>query len=69
MEEKLRDVEQAKFRPDPTDNPLVIRLNESIAKLERRIERAEKAGDSKLAEESRVALEAQRGWLAQAIGR
>jgi Domain of Unknown Function (DUF349) len=68
VEEKLRDVEQSRFRPDPTDNPLVIRLNESIAKLERRIERAEKAGDSKAAEESRAALEAQRGWLAQAIG-
>ena len=68
VEEKLRDVEQARFRPDPTDNPLVIRLNESIEKLERRIARAEKAGDTKAAEESRAALEAQRGWLAQAIG-
>ena len=67
VEEKIRAVEQAKLRPDPSDNPLVIRLNESIEKLERRIARAEKAGDESTAAEARSALEAQRGWLAQAI--
>jgi len=66
VEERIRAVEQAKLRPDPSDNPLVIRLNESIEKLERRIARAEAAGDEALAAESRSALEAQRGWLAQA---
>ncbi len=66
VEEKFRSVEQARLRPDPSDNPLVIRLNESIEKLERRIARAEKAGDAELAAEARTALEAQRGWLAQA---
>lgn len=66
VEERLRGVEQARFKPDPTDNPLVIRLNESIAKLERRIVRAEQAGDTRTVEESQAALEAQRGWLAQA---
>ncbi len=67
VEERIRAVEQAKFRPDPSDNPLVVRLNESIAKLERRIDRAEKAGDAELLKETQTALEAQRGWLAQAI--
>jgi hypothetical protein len=66
VEERIRGVEQARFKPDPTDNPLVIRLNESIAKLERRIMRAEKAGDTRTAAEAQAALEAQRGWLAQA---
>ncbi len=56
VEDKLRDVEQARFKPDPTDNPLVIRLNESIAKLERRIERAEQAGDQRAVEEAQAAL-------------
>jgi hypothetical protein len=69
IEDRLRDTEQARFKPDPTDNPLVIRLNESIAKLERRIARAEQAGDARTVEESQAALEAQRGWLAQATGR
>jgi hypothetical protein len=69
VEERLRDVEQARFRPDPTDNPLVIRLNESIAKLERRIMRAEQAGDARAVEEAQATLETQRSWLAQATGR
>ncbi len=68
VEEAIRDAEQSRFRPDVSDNPLVIRLNESIAKLERRIERAERAGDERTAAEARAALEAQRGWLAQATG-
>lgn len=68
VEDKLRDVEQSRFRPDPTDNPLVIRLNESIAKLERRIVRAEQAGDQRAVEEAQATLETQRSWLAQATG-
>jgi hypothetical protein len=68
VEDKLRDVEQARFKPDPTDNPLVIRLNESIAKLERRILRAEQAGDTRAVEEAQATLETQRSWLAQATG-
>ena len=73
VEEKVRGSETARHRlasgPDPADNPLVVRLNESIAKLERRIARAEQFGDAKLLAESQAALQAQRGWLAQAIGR
>ncbi len=68
VEDQLRDVEQARFKPDPTDNPLVIRLNESIAKLERRIMRAEQAGDTRTVEETQATLETQRSWLAQATG-
>jgi hypothetical protein len=68
VEEKLRDVEQARFKPDPTDNPLVIRLHESIAKLERRIMRAEQAGDRRAVEEAQATLDTQRSWLAQATG-
>jgi hypothetical protein len=69
VEDRLRDVEQSRFKPDPTDNPLVIRLNESIAKLERRIARAEQSGDTKALAEAQATLETQRGWLAQATGR
>jgi hypothetical protein len=68
VEDKLRDVEQSRFKPDPTDNPLVIRLHESIAKLERRITRAEQAGDQRTVEEAQATLETQRSWLAQATG-
>jgi hypothetical protein len=68
VEDRLRDVEQSRFKPDLTDNPLVIRLNESIAKLERRIKRAEQAGDTRAAAEAQATLETQRGWLAQATG-
>ncbi|HEX4019324.1 MAG TPA: DUF349 domain-containing protein [Frankiaceae bacterium] len=69
VEDRLRDAEQSRFRPDPTDNPLVIRLNESIEKLERRIKRAEQSGDAKALAEAQATLETQRGWLAQATGR
>ena len=41
----------------------------AIAKLERRITRAQESGDSKLLAESQAALETQRAWLAQATGR
>ncbi len=68
VEDRLRSVEQSRFKPDPTDNPLVIRLNESIAKLERRLARAQQAGDTRAAEETQATLETQRGWLAQATG-
>jgi hypothetical protein len=68
VEDRLRDIEQARFKPDPTDNPLVIRLNESIAKLERRIARAEQAGDQRAVEDAQATLETQRSWLAQATG-
>ena len=70
VEERVRASDTARHRgPDPTENPLVVRLNESIAKLEKRIARAQESGDQKLLAESQAALETQRGWLAQATGR
>jgi hypothetical protein len=69
VEQRVRASESARLRPDPTENPLVVRLNESIAKLERRIARAQESGDAKLLAESQAALETQRTWLAQATGR
>jgi hypothetical protein len=68
VEERVRSAEQSRLRPDPSDNPLVVRLNESIAKLEKRIARAEQTGDAELLNESKAALEVQRGWLEQATG-
>lgn len=66
VEERVRGAEQARLRPDVSENPLVVRLNESIDKLDRRVKRAETAGDAKTAAEARAALEVQRTWLARA---
>jgi len=49
-----------------TESPLVIRLRESVQKLEARLQRARAAGDEKLAAETEAALQTQQGWLAQA---
>ena len=49
-----------------TESPLVIRLRESVQKLEARLERARAAGDDKLVAETEAALATQQGWLAQA---
>jgi hypothetical protein len=49
-----------------TESPLVVRLRESVQKLEARLERARAAGDDRLASETEAALRTQRGWLAQA---
>jgi hypothetical protein len=48
------------------DSPLVVRLRESVEKLEARLSRARQAGDEKLATETETALATQREWLAQA---
>lgn len=47
-------------------SPLVIRLRESIAKLENRAARAREGGDDGALAEAEAALATQRGWLAQA---
>lgn len=47
-------------------SPMVIRLQESIEKIEKRIARAEANGDSARVSELREQLETQRAWLAQA---
>ena len=68
VERKVRDAgETGRGRTlTVTESPLVIRLRESVQKLEARLERARAAGDDKLAAETEAALETQQGWLAQA---
>lgn len=66
VEEKVRDASDRRFRPNPSDSPLVQRLEESIAKLEKRIARARDAGQESVLAESEAALATQRSWLEQA---
>jgi hypothetical protein len=66
VEEKIRGAGDKRWRPDPADSPLVQRLEESIAKLEKRIVRTRAAGQEQEAVEAEAALATQRGWLAQA---
>src|SRR4051812_24869029 len=49
-----------------TESPLVIRLRESVTKLESRLARAQASGDERLAKETEESLTTQREWLAQA---
>jgi hypothetical protein len=66
-EQRVRDAVDAKWKTArPSSSPMVIRLEESIAKLEKRLERAKAAGDDKLVSETEAALATQREWLAQA---
>lgn len=66
VERSIRDATAAARVITVTESPLVIRLRESVDKLEARLGRAQKAGDSKLAAETEAALATQREWLAQA---
>jgi hypothetical protein len=68
VEQKFRGAAESKFRkgPDPSSSPLVIRLRESVDKLERRLERARADGRDSDAAEAEAALATQREWLAQA---
>jgi hypothetical protein len=68
VERKVRDAgETGRGRTlTVTESPLVVRLRESVLKLEARLERARAAGDEKLAAETEAALATQQGWLAQA---
>ena len=68
VERKVRDAgETGRARTlTVTESPLVIRLRESVQKLEARLERARAAGDQKLVAETEAALSTQQGWLAQA---
>ena len=66
-EQRVRDAVDAKWKTArPSSSPMVIRLEESISKLEKRLERAQAAGDDKLVSETQAALATQREWLAQA---
>jgi hypothetical protein len=66
VERRIRDASQANRSFTVTESPLVIRLRESVGKLEARLERARSAGDDKLVEETEASLTTQREWLAQA---
>jgi hypothetical protein len=73
LEDRLADIERgireataAGRKVTVTESPLVIRLRESVGKLEARLGRAHAAGDEKLAAETEATLATQREWLAQA---
>jgi hypothetical protein len=66
IERSIRDAASASRKVAVTESPLVIRLRESVEKLEARLERARSAGDTKLAAETEEALSTQQEWLAQA---
>ena len=66
VERRIRDAGTAERRVSVSESPLVIRLRESVAKLESRLARAQASGDTKLAAETEQSLATQREWLAQA---
>lgn len=66
VEQKVREAASGARQLTVTESPLVIRLRESVTKLESRLARANASGDSKLATETEQALTTQREWLAQA---
>ncbi|MEP6462562.1 MAG: DUF349 domain-containing protein [Frankiaceae bacterium] len=68
VQDRVRDAADARWESGRSvdASPLVIRLRESIAKLEGRVARARERGDMPAAAEAEAALETQRGWLAQA---
>jgi len=66
VEERVRDAGAARRPITVTESPLVIRLRESVAKLESRLARARESGDERLARETEESLSTQRQWLEQA---
>jgi hypothetical protein len=66
VEQRVRDAGTTTRHVVVTESPLVIRLRESVTKLEARLARAQAAGDTKLATETEQSLTTQREWLAQA---
>jgi hypothetical protein len=68
VQQRLREAADARRRGrrDVSASPLVIRLRESIEKLEGRVARARANGDERGAAEAEAALQTQRSWLAQA---
>src|SRR4051794_7729750 len=65
VEQRVRDAGATSRVVTVTESPLVIRLRESVTKLESRLQRAQAAGDDALASETEQALTTQREWLAQ----
>jgi hypothetical protein len=67
VEDRVRTAGEAAWRRNaPSENPLVERLRESIAKLERQVTAAHAAGRHADAKRVEQTLETQREWLAQA---
>lgn len=68
VQERMRHAADARWQSgrDVNASPLVIRLRESIGKLEARVARARERGDGAAAAEAESTLATQRGWLAQA---
>lgn len=66
VERRVRDAGATGRTVSVTESPLIIRLRESVQKLEARLERARAAGDDKLVAETESALTTQREWLGQA---
>ncbi|HMC69477.1 MAG TPA: DUF349 domain-containing protein, partial [Mycobacteriales bacterium] len=66
VEQRVRDAAGGARHVVETESPLVVRLRESVAKLESRLQRAQAAGDKRLEDETATALATQREWLAQA---
>ncbi|MBV9099060.1 MAG: DUF349 domain-containing protein [Frankiaceae bacterium] len=66
VEQRVRDAGGGARHVVETESPLVVRLRESVTKLEARLARAQAAGDRKLEDETATALATQREWLAQA---
>ncbi len=66
VEDRVRRASASRRSVTVTESPLVVRLRESVAKLEARIERARAAGDDAAVAEHESTLATQREWLAQA---
>jgi len=66
VEDKVRAAGTSRRPVVETESPLVIRLRESVTKLESRLARAQAAGNEQLAKETEESLTTQREWLAQA---
>jgi hypothetical protein len=66
IERTIRDAASSSRKVAVSESPLVIRLRESVDKLQARLERARTAGDHKLVAETEEALTTQRQWLDQA---
>jgi hypothetical protein len=68
VEDKVRAAGSSRRPVTVTESPLVIRLRESVGKLESRLARAQASGDERLAKDTEESLVTQREWLAQAEG-
>jgi hypothetical protein len=66
VEDRVREAGTSRRPVTVTESPLVIRLRESVGKLESRLARAQASGDERLVKETEESLTTQREWLAQA---